>query len=181
MIWQAFETFPSSAASCSNDSFLRVLCGRAVIGSPPGSWVFSDFQSTPEGPGARLTHEKRNKHQRLSDNYRTISRRCCRRRSAATGRLERRSFPSKSSHRDLRLSVARGSPVSAIPPTSLCGPALPSPPASTRSSVRGGASPPTIRRPDRGGQRDGYGLPRDGGRVSAAQLWRGRPRTTGSR
>src|SRR5215470_14089124 len=38
MMRQAFDTLFSSSASCSKESFLRVLCDGAVIGPLPGSW-----------------------------------------------------------------------------------------------------------------------------------------------
>src|SRR5215831_18349972 len=44
MMRQAFETLSSSAASWSKESFLRVLCETAVIGSSP--WVVGSVASS---------------------------------------------------------------------------------------------------------------------------------------
>src|SRR5213594_1490531 len=73
MIRHAFETLPSSSARLSNDSFLRVLCGRAVIGISSGEWVTSQAPNLHRGPGGRSSAFQWLQNARLSDNAVTTS------------------------------------------------------------------------------------------------------------
>src|SRR6516164_10771791 len=71
MIPQALDTFPSSSASLSNDSFLRVLCGKAVI-FPPVSGCLA-IPNLLGGPGGRFSAATAPSRAPLSENYRTTS------------------------------------------------------------------------------------------------------------